>query len=393
MSRDFWQTKRPVRPVDKLKKSITLPAATYTTFRRVACLEYNVADANNNFSIFTEIFTGTFTFECWIKPLSNAVTKQVILKHGDNAGTPQFEFSILGTTLSAKVWRGGIATVINTINTVFPFTWNHIAATYDSINFKLYLNGVQVATTPLAGPADFGQVFFHVAQSAASTDLYIGRIGEIRVWSVARTADQILNFYRNPRNAGMDDVTGLIHYFKCNGVTLVGGNEGDQIDVVRTINASSTKFISTDGPPLIFGASYIAAEAEIDLGKSISFMFPVSRPDGCTGQLGVRWNDEDGVTQHRKFWSVDGVDINPPPLTYMGEEVTAPFVLEWWNIDGNETLEVPEDFVLYVSDTTSPTTSYDHTNIVAETPIIDTTLGEPFPWNFPLAFNSPQIYV
>lgn len=391
MSRDFWQTLRAGREVGRLKQSITLPAASYTCFRNLACLEYGVADANNNFSTFGEVINTAFTFECWTKPLTTPASKQTILKFGD--ATPEFELSITGNTITATVYKGAVATNLTYSGLSLAFNWIHIAVTYNNVTFSLYINGLLMTSVALAGPVDTAANFFHVAQSAALTNLYIGRIAEIRVWNVARAAEDILQYFHQQRNAGLGDVSGLIHYFKCNGVSLISGDEADQINPGSiTINASAGKFIEGDWPPLLYGASFIVAETEITLDVPISFQFPVIQPDGCTGQLAVRWIDSDGVVQRRTFWSLAGVDVNPVPAIYNGEPVETPFTLEWWNIDGVDTVDILSDLILYVSDTTTAQNSYDHTNIVAATPSMNTNLGEPYPLVYPLGFDQAQSY-
>lgn len=393
MARDFWQTIRAAIKVDKIKKSLTIPAASYPTFRRHGCLEYDAADNNDNrFS--SSLATGTaLTTEIYVKPESAAATKQTILKLGDDAVTPELEISLLNNVLTVKVWKGGVTTSITATGYLTPYSWTQVAVTYDNVTLKLFVNGVKVSSTALAGPLDVQSLFCRVCQTNAGVEQFIGKIAEIRIWSVARTEEQILSFYRNPRNVGMDDVTGLVDYYKCNGVLVDGtGREKNQVTPSQFINASQTKLISTDSPPLIFGASFAAAEFPVVLTEPISFQFPVPIPDGCTGMLVARWIETDGTVQRRRFWDLEGVDIHPFPDVYDGEAIHVPFALEWWNVDGAETIEVPDDITLRISKCTKPTSSYDSTAVSAATLTEDTTLGEPYPLTYPLTFNTAQSY-
>lgn len=390
--RDLWLTRREAIKIDRIKKLLTISAATYSTFRRNACLEYNVTDNNDNRCSTPDFPNNSFTLELWFKPLSSAATKQVLFKFGD--ATPQIELSILNNGLTAKLWDAGIPTSLGYAGVSLSFNWNHVAVTYDNAVAILYINGIEVANAAIAGPLDSGSVFSHVAQSAVLTEQFIGRIGEIRIWNVTRTSEQVFQAFDNPRILNGGDTTGLVHYWKCNGVSVNGnGEEVDQFSAIRDINASSGKFVTEDYPPLIFGASFAAAEFSVSgLGYGLSFQFPVIKPDDTTGMLVVRWIDEDGEVQRRRFWDLDGVDIEPFPEIYLGEAVPEDFVLEWYNIDGQDELVVSEDIVLRISKCTAPTTSSDTTPVSAATMTENTELGTSYPLTFPLVFDQLQNY-
>ncbi|MBL7964386.1 MAG: T9SS type A sorting domain-containing protein [Flavobacteriales bacterium] len=71
--------------------------------------------------------------------------------------------------------------------------WQHVAATYDGANMRIYRNGVQVASqaaTALIGPAP-GQQLTIGNWSQTNARGFIGKIDEARVWNVARSAGDI----------------------------------------------------------------------------------------------------------------------------------------------------------------------------------------------------------
>ncbi|MDP7096780.1 MAG: LamG domain-containing protein, partial [Candidatus Poseidoniia archaeon] len=83
--------------------------------------------------------------------------------------------------------------------------WHHIATTFDGTNYILYMNGevvdnntVTAGDTPVATPVRY-----------LGTD-FIGKIDEVRMWSVARTQAEI---QANMNNTLADNVTGMVAYY------------------------------------------------------------------------------------------------------------------------------------------------------------------------------------
>ena len=81
--------------------------------------------------------------------------------------------------------------------TPVPFgQWHHAAATYDGISWRLYLDGSLDATATVEQPAASDSVqHFGLGTSLTSTGTqrgrYMGLLDEVRVWSYARTPEQI----------------------------------------------------------------------------------------------------------------------------------------------------------------------------------------------------------
>ncbi|MDR1415574.1 MAG: DUF5126 domain-containing protein, partial [Odoribacteraceae bacterium] len=74
-------------------------------------------------------------------------------------------------------------------------TWYHIAFVYDGSMLRLYVNGKQEASAPRSGYIDIsikypGDPAFMIGQSIGAR-YFDGEMNDIRVWSVARTQDQI----------------------------------------------------------------------------------------------------------------------------------------------------------------------------------------------------------
>lgn len=387
MSRDTWQLCRPAIQTKKIRKSLTLPAATYDCFEDKGGIRIQFSGAGPLAAIQStpaafEI-TSELTLELWVyvESFSNVILLGI---------SNQYE---LRTTSAGKLrltlYKGGAQTVISAA-TIPSFQWVHIAATWDGVTGKLFINGNQDANTLSLTPS---------LATGAGTVYLLGNLdwtgvgAEARIWNKALTKDE-MNFRRNhPISAavsGLDD--DLVGYWKCNeGSGGVAYNKVTANALDFTVYANN-RFVTDEYPPLIYGASFIVAETTITLDKAVSLIYPRSLPSGCTGMLCASHTNDEGEEERYSLWALNGVDIAPVPTAYTGQKLNSPFKLEWWNIDGEASVVVPSAVTISVSDTTNPTSSVDRTQIAAATLTMDTTLAEAFPLIFPLSFTSQQTY-
>lgn len=151
------------------------------------------------------------TWELWIYPTSfvsgtggkNYLSKENSFTFGVNSGTYQWAMH------NGSNWFGWADTAIPAkLN-----AWTHVAWVKSGTSIKLYLNG-QVAYEANSAPSTLGQNNspFRIGDRV-NTEFFQGRVDEVRVWDVARTADQISqNFHK--RVAG--DEAGLRGYWDFN---------------------------------------------------------------------------------------------------------------------------------------------------------------------------------
>ena len=155
--------------------------------------------------------------------------------------------------------------------TPVPFgQWHHAAATYDGISWKLYLDGALDATATVEQPAAADSVqHFGLGTSLTSDGTqrgrYMGLLDEVRVWSYARTPEQI--WLNKDRQIETED-------------NLLGRwslNEGSGTTATDTA-LTPTQEIGT----LVNGAGWSIEAAILDFGTCAHV--PVSCDDGnpCT---------------------------------------------------------------------------------------------------------------
>lgn len=93
-------------------------------------------------------------------------------------------------------------------------TWYHIAATYDGSNMKIYINGILDASSSQSGSFTSFSTF-NIAKSLEGRYLN-GKIDEIRVWTDARTEQEIRE---NMCQTIIGNEPGLVAYYKMNETT------------------------------------------------------------------------------------------------------------------------------------------------------------------------------
>ncbi len=124
------------------------------------------------------------TIEGWINPtaLPGAGLRMGIVDNNNSYG-----FFLQQTGLSCTVSVAVSATVVIPTN-----TFTHVACTFDGTTGTVYVDGTLVATavggTPLGAGDTSGTA---IGGNSPTGDTLVGSIDQLRVWSVARTAQQI----------------------------------------------------------------------------------------------------------------------------------------------------------------------------------------------------------
>ena len=164
-------------------------------------------------------FTNQITVEFWMN--SNTLPQQwdALIAKGDDSWR-------IALTSAGNIGFAGTNAFTDFFSTisVTDGNWHHIAATYDGVNAKIYIDGV--LENQIAGSANINNSAYNVSfgeNLQAQGRYYNGNMDEVRIWNVARTATQI-NASKNCELQGNE--TGLVAYYKFNQGQVPADNSG-----------------------------------------------------------------------------------------------------------------------------------------------------------------------
>ena len=136
------------------------------------------------------------TIEAWINSKSFQSTSPYISSIAGMESSPNTALLRVGdggipagNQVQFVLQFGGSQTKITGSTVLLINTWYHIVGVYNGTTMKLYVNGVEDASTNVTG-AFTANSNFQIGH-VASTRYFNGQIDEVRVWSVARTLVQI----------------------------------------------------------------------------------------------------------------------------------------------------------------------------------------------------------
>ncbi len=191
---------------------------------------------------------GAMTIEGWVYAKTHALHQRIV----DIGNGPGSENLILAASdgFSGKpaftLFSGPNPVVTVMAPNAIPLnTWNHVAAVVDSSRATtLYINGQAVATgTATALPPTVSRGFGFIGKSNWGADALLnGSLGDVRIWSVARTQAQIQASMAAGSITGPTSGLVLAYPFGVTGASAVSDISGNDLHLtqVGTVNYSKT---------------------------------------------------------------------------------------------------------------------------------------------------------
>ncbi len=185
--------------------------------------------------------TNTFTIEALIYPRANSYRR--ILSNYTNAGIGNFIIDTYNATNNGRALRftayNPSLAQLNVPDVLTLNTWNHIAVTFNSGVVKLFVNGVEVASSTfpfgtIGSTSNF--LCFGEDYLTGTVEYFSGKIDEVRVWNVARTSVEI---NENQVNCFTGNEAGLLAYYNF--------ENGSGTTVTDLVNANNGIMMSMDG--------------------------------------------------------------------------------------------------------------------------------------------------
>jgi hypothetical protein len=190
-------------------------------------------DGANDKVITSYIFpaTNALTMEAWIFPRSTNHDR--LISNFDGAGSFQpgeFVFDMYHGTDNGRGLRfivagaGGVLGSAGVADVLTLNEWNHVAVTFNSGTIGLFVNGIQVATSTASFTSIPASAFeVHIGEDriqGTALEYFNGKVDEVRLWTVARTAEELLT-NKNKCLTGGESGLGLYYNFdESNGATV-----------------------------------------------------------------------------------------------------------------------------------------------------------------------------
>ncbi len=389
MARDYWLQYAPVAVIDKIKKSLTIPPFSYNCGPKHQSIRCAPGDALGTTTALG--FTDALTIEFWAKSFGQESTSAIYFsKITDYSQSIDISWNSLTNTFGA--------TIVTTTDTfvasggAFPFNqWFHVAMTWkQGGDLKLYVNGELFGSVPTTGSYLDGNADLVLGGSAIDLGMAcFAYFNELRIWNEERSQQDIQRkMYSRCDPTNLTEDANLKYYWKFDEAStatrVVDCVSGLYFDFAG-YDPQNVSLVDTEFYPFSAGSSFVVAEAEIDLGTRTSIRWPVTyvSPDHM---LTVR-DVKNGSS--RRFRLYGDALMSPYPADYIGQALEYPFYLEFWNVDGNATINNTSNLTLRVTKTTDPATSTDTTAKSASAVTMNTNLAANFPLVFPVTFDQP----
>ncbi|MCF8335872.1 MAG: OmpA family protein, partial [Bacteroidales bacterium] len=174
--------------------------------------------------------------------------------------------------------------LIDTIN-IMDSVWYHLAATYNRDTMKLYVNGAEVAKKPNdIAIQNEGSREFHIAQDGFGKRHFEGMMDEVRIWSVARSGQQIRDNMIKELNGKEDGLEGYWKFNKGSGFAAYDSSPNDNdgaLSLPDWVNEYSYTWRGADG------SFPVQEQEDISNLKAGAYTCMVTGGNGCPARITV----------------------------------------------------------------------------------------------------------
>jgi hypothetical protein len=149
-----------------------------------------------------DILTG-ITLEAWVNTDNNNASYQTILEKRPGSGTYNYYMRLDNGYLRFSFYNASHIALLDSSTKLTQNAWHHVAATYDQSNIRLYVDGVQVASSAqtAAMVANTGALVLGIETYMPTDEKgFDGTIDEVRISSTNRGAGWIATGYINQNN-------------------------------------------------------------------------------------------------------------------------------------------------------------------------------------------------
>ncbi|HSB67815.1 MAG TPA: choice-of-anchor tandem repeat GloVer-containing protein, partial [Candidatus Methylomirabilis sp.] len=144
------------------------------------------------------------TLSAWVNSSKYGYYTSMVTKssHATEWSSPWVTWELWFSENTGSPGTNGSMGYLVSPDTVPMHEWFHLAATYDGTTAKLYVNGVEKASTPAPAPGPLpetdGNIF--IGKPEFSNHSFLGLIDEVAIWDHALSAAEIAQQYQNGLN-------------------------------------------------------------------------------------------------------------------------------------------------------------------------------------------------
>lgn len=130
------------------------------------------------------------TLEAWIKPeYSESIAPRIISKGISGSG---YELYLENINSELFLKFDSNAGALTSLNALTPGIWHHVAVTYNGVEMKLFINGRMDNSKQYSLHLKTSHLPLVIGRSSGVIDNYFsGNIDNVRIWSIARTNEEI----------------------------------------------------------------------------------------------------------------------------------------------------------------------------------------------------------
>lgn len=162
------------------------------------CLSFNgstqFADIGSSPSFNTE----RITVAAWVHSATTTADLAAISRFVGADGDWLLDHGSVASTYRFLVRIGGVNHLVQSSAGFSVGDWNHLVGTYDGSHLRLYVNGVERASAPIAGRLVANTTAVRIGNRAANTHHWNGRIDEVRVFGRALSAAEVAAMHASP---------------------------------------------------------------------------------------------------------------------------------------------------------------------------------------------------
>ncbi|WP_141384574.1 LamG-like jellyroll fold domain-containing protein, partial [Flavobacterium flevense] len=176
-------------------------------------------DGSNDYVSFKDNYNlnSNFSIETWVKPNSINGIRTVFSRKNAGDNTKGYDLSIVNGQVQFNWYTASGANTITTGSYgIATDRWYHVAVTFDGSTYKLYIDGLEIATksgaAPLQTSANVEALLGAMDQLSTNipVNYFHGWVDEVKIWNKALAVEQIRQMMNQEIDALGTDVGGVV---------------------------------------------------------------------------------------------------------------------------------------------------------------------------------------